>query len=281
MESTNNIAAIDGYDIQYWTYGDTTSRPIVMVHGFTGSHEGFQYIVPLLAKTHHVIIPDLPGFGLSELGDENWGVDEIARRTNQLVASLKLKESPHVVAHSMGGLIAASMLSRQPELYAKKTVFVSPAVDPIGVWDSRFIGAWLGGVSYQIGKTVPLVGPRIVTSRTLSRIATKLMLTTNDKALKKQIYLHHFKNLNYISSISFYHKIHQEIIQSGTIQYKKGLRAFDNLIVVGSRDIVTPLASQQRLQAAIHAELKVIPNVGHLLHYEAPRAVADEIISWL
>lgn len=251
-----------------------------MVHGFTGSHEGLQYIVPLLSG-YYVIIPDLPGFGESELGEPSWDVQEIARRTNTLVSKLDLPSKPHVVAHSMGGLIAASMLSQQPNLYDTKAVFVSPAVDPITLFDKRFIGAWLGGASYWIGKSIPVVGPAVVRSRLLSRVATKLMLTTPDKSLRKQIYQHHFKNLDYISCIAFYYNLHKEITHSGTIVYSDALKKFDTLIVVGSKDIVTPLDSQHRLQAAIGAELHIIPDVGHLLHYEAPQQVATEITSWL
>ncbi|MBP9667979.1 alpha/beta hydrolase [Candidatus Saccharibacteria bacterium] len=279
MQPATHTAQIDNYRINYWTYGNPKKQPVLFVHGFTGSNEGFQYIVPQLQHDFYLIVPDLPGFGASELGSDTWGIDEIARRANEFAKSLKLPHKPHVVAHSMGGVVAASMLSQNPHLYQKKAVFISPHVQPVK--GLRVVGAALQTLQYSLGTIIPVLGPKFVKSRLYSRIATKLIMTTKKKTLKKAIYRHHFRNLEFISSIGFYYNLHREIIKTGALRYANALRNFRVLIVTGNKDAVTPLATQKRFQTALAATLKVIPGVGHLLHYEKPTEVAAALREFL
>ena len=80
-------------DVSYWTYHDTSKPTCIFIHGFTGSHEGFQYIIPDLER-FHIIVPDLPGFGESKLGLEEFTIDELARKVNEFVRAMKLKTPP-------------------------------------------------------------------------------------------------------------------------------------------------------------------------------------------
>ncbi len=267
-------------DIRYWTYHDSKKPVCILIHGFTGSHEGFQYIIPNL-KDFHVIVPDLPGFGESELSLDSYTIDAIARKVNAFVKALKLKE-PYLVSHSMGGLVAASMLAQNPELFHQKTVFISPVATKVHRLDSRALGAFLGRLQYYVGKSVPKAGPKLVKSRLISRIATSLILTTNERAMKKTINGHHFKNLDYISSIDFYHQLHVDINKKGAIDYADELnKKFKPLIITGDKDNVTPLATEIKLANALNADLHVLNGVGHLLHYERPTEVAAALNAFL
>lgn len=280
MKSSVRTATIRGYGIKYWTYGTASKPTIILVHGFTGSHEGFQYVLPHLSD-YHVVVPDLPGFGESELGSDNWGIDDIATRVNEFVVSLGLKKPPYLVSHSMGGLIAAAMLARAPKLYHKKTVFISPATERIPWFDFRNIGAWASSAQYFVGKNLPVLGPKLVKSKLLSRIGSALIMTTPSRTLRKEIYQHHFKNLDYISSIAFYYQLHREIIRTGTLDYADKLKPFEVLLISGAKDIVTPLAGQRRFQQAVDGQIRVIPGVGHLLQYETPIAIAEAMREFL
>ncbi len=265
-------------NVAYWTYHDTSKPVCVFIHGFTGSHEGFQYIIPNLER-FHIIVPDLPGFGDSALGLEDFTIDELARAVNEFVRDLKLQAPPFLVSHSMGGLVAASMLAQAPELFDEKTVFVSPVATKVNYLDSRKIGEFLGRLQFFLGKTVPGAGPRLVKSRLISRISTAIILTANQPKLKKQIREHHFKNLDYISSIDFYYQLHVNINQKGAVDYADELnKKFIPLIVAGDKDNVTPLATEKKLAHALtNSKLHVIKGVGHLLHYERPTEVAAAI----
>lgn len=249
---------------------------MVLIHGFTGSHEGFQYIIPLLPEIKF-IVPDLPGFGQSTIGREDWSVDTIARLTNEFVAKLKLNK-PHILGHSMGGLVVSSMLDQAPELYDKQAVLLSPVPTAIRANESRRAGAILGALQYQLGHRIPKVGKRLVTSKRISRAATSLIMTTTDKELQAQIHSHHFKNLDYISSIEFYSKLHHDINRQGAIDHAEALKQFDILLITGDSDNVTPFKEMTKLANAIDPqEFLVLPGIGHLAHYEKAPDVAEAI----
>ncbi|MGB3946283.1 MAG: alpha/beta hydrolase [Candidatus Saccharimonadales bacterium] len=269
-------------DVAYWKYHDPTLPTCVFIHGFTGSHEGFQYIIPELKK-YHIIVPDLPGFGESKLGLESFTIDELANSVNNFIRDLQLKEPPYIIGHSMGGLVVASMLAQAPELFNPKAVLVSPVATKVNYLDSRKIGEFLGRLQFYLGKTVPGAGPRLVKSRLISRISTAIILTANQPKLKKQIRDHHFKNLDYISSIDFYYQLHVNINKKGAVDYAPELnKKFTVRIITGDKDNVTPLATEKKLHQALSgSELHVIRGVGHLLHYERPKEVAEAIREFL
>lgn len=269
-------------DVAYWTYHDESKPTCIFIHGFTGSHEGFQYIIPELER-FHIIVPDLPGFGESKLGFEDFTIDELAKNVNEFVRGLKLKEPPFIIGHSMGGLVVASMLAQSPELFHEKVVLVSPVATKVNYLDARKIGEFLGKLQYFLGKTVPGAGPKLVKSRLISRISTAIILTADQPKLKKQIREHHFKNLDYISSIDFYYQLHVNINKKGAVDYAERLnKKFKILVVVGDKDNVTPLATEKKLIAVLKdAKLHVIKGVGHLLHYERPTEVAAAIDGYL
>jgi len=270
------------HDVAYWTYHEKTKPVCLFIHGFTGSHEGFQYIIPLLSD-FHVIVPDLPGFGESKLGLDTFTIDELASRVNTFVRDLDLPVPPYVVGHSMGGLVVASMLAQAPELFDEKAVLVSPVATKVNYLDSRKIGEFLGRLQFFLGKTIPGAGPKLVKSRLISRISTAIILTANQPKLKKQIREHHFKNLDYISSIDFYYQLHVNINKKGAVDYAPQLNEkFKILIVTGDKDNVTPLATQKKLAAALNdSSLHIIKGVGHLLHYERPTEVAEAVHAFL
>ena len=57
---------IQGIEIAYREAGDPANSAIVLLHGFPTSSHMFRELIPILAKRHHVIAPDYPGFGASE-----------------------------------------------------------------------------------------------------------------------------------------------------------------------------------------------------------------------
>lgn len=279
MSETKVIIKVNGADVHYWTYGDKTKPTLLMIHGFTGSHEGFQYLTPRLANKFFMIIPDLPGFGISPLNTTDFTIDALAANVNDFVKSLKLKNKPYVVSHSMGGLVAASMLAQAPQLYGAKTVFISPVAERVKLLDARKPGVIIGSAQYLVGVRAGKFGEKIVGSERLSGLATSVIATTKDTELRKSIHAHHIKNLQYISSIDYYYQLHKNINTLGAIDYAPRLQDFNISVVSGDNDNVTPLAGQKRLAEAIGADLTIIPGVGHLAHYEKPDAIVDVILT--
>src|ERR1700709_328412 len=60
-------AAVDGFKIFYREAGRTDAPPLLLLHGFPTAGHMFRELIPALADRFHVIAPDLPGFGQSDM----------------------------------------------------------------------------------------------------------------------------------------------------------------------------------------------------------------------
>ena len=80
--------------------------PIVLLHGPGESALWWMRIVPDLVTTHHVIVPDLPGHGASEVTDSALDAGSVIAWLDELIART-CSTPPTLVGHLLGGAIAA------------------------------------------------------------------------------------------------------------------------------------------------------------------------------
>jgi pimeloyl-ACP methyl ester carboxylesterase len=60
-------ADVDGFKVFYREAGRTDAPPLLLLHGFPTAGHMFRELIPALADRFHVIAPDLPGFGQSDM----------------------------------------------------------------------------------------------------------------------------------------------------------------------------------------------------------------------
>jgi len=60
-------AEIDGIDIFYRESGDVKKPTLLLLHGFPSSSHMFRELMPMLSDEFHLVAPDLPGFGQTDL----------------------------------------------------------------------------------------------------------------------------------------------------------------------------------------------------------------------
>jgi pimeloyl-ACP methyl ester carboxylesterase len=60
-------ADVDGFNIHYREAGDKGKPKLLLLHGYPSSGHMFRDLIPLLSDRFHIIAPDLPGFGLSDM----------------------------------------------------------------------------------------------------------------------------------------------------------------------------------------------------------------------
>jgi pimeloyl-ACP methyl ester carboxylesterase len=80
MNSTHyRNVSVDGSNIFYREAGTAGAPKLLLLHGFPTSSHMFRSLIPLLAARLHVVAPDLPGFGLSDLPARGITFDKIAQ----------------------------------------------------------------------------------------------------------------------------------------------------------------------------------------------------------
>jgi pimeloyl-ACP methyl ester carboxylesterase len=73
---------VDGFNIFYREAGSKDAPAILLLHGFPSAGHMFRDLIPLLADRFRVVVPDLPGFGQSDMPDRgtfSYTFDNIAR----------------------------------------------------------------------------------------------------------------------------------------------------------------------------------------------------------
>ena len=67
MTTLYKTVAVDGLDVFYREAGDPSRPSLLLLHGFPTASHMFRDLIPQLAERFHLIAPDLPGFGLTEI----------------------------------------------------------------------------------------------------------------------------------------------------------------------------------------------------------------------
>lgn len=93
-------------------------EPILFLHGWGGSIESLKGISDLAKNNYQVIRPSLPGFGLSDLPNPNWGTKEYADIILSFIKSFKFKKII-LFGHSFGGSLGIYLAAQYPGLIDK------------------------------------------------------------------------------------------------------------------------------------------------------------------
>lgn len=84
----------DEVNIFYREVGDPSHPVLLLLHGFPTSSHQFRHLIPLLADRFHLIAPDLPGFGFTDVPAErhySWTFDALGQTLTAFVDALGLK----------------------------------------------------------------------------------------------------------------------------------------------------------------------------------------------
>jgi pyruvate dehydrogenase E2 component (dihydrolipoamide acetyltransferase) len=89
-------------------------EPLVLLHGFGGDLNNWLFTMPALAEKYLVYALDLPGHGESSKDVGQGDLDFLAGAVRQFLDAQELQRV-HLVGHSLGGLVAASVALAAPE----------------------------------------------------------------------------------------------------------------------------------------------------------------------
>ncbi|MDD5089674.1 MAG: alpha/beta hydrolase [Candidatus Wallbacteria bacterium] len=109
------LVRIEECEIHYELHGPESGEPLVCIHGWNGSMQGFKSkLLPKLSGRFRVLLFDLPGCGKSE-PCKRLSFEYFSQMLNQLLDAAGMKNAV-IFGFCMGGVIALDFAIRNPQL---------------------------------------------------------------------------------------------------------------------------------------------------------------------
>ena len=245
---------VNGCDMFYAESGH--GRPVVLVHGNTGSSRWWTRVMDL--DGCRVLAPELPNFGRSgrlEVADIDVYADYLGAFIDRLGLSM-----PVLVGHSLGGAVVMSLLARKPEL-ARALVLVDTAA-PGGLRTPEehypIIEMYRTNRAFM-RKALAAVTPTMTDEALLDQLADDAMLMAphayagNARALER-------------------------------FDFRGRISGFTNpvLVVWGRKDIIITEAMARETAAAYPAgRLQILDDVGHSVMVEDPGRFRNLLLDFI
>ncbi len=280
--SLHSIHEVRGSQVHCWTYpAQTTCRGVILaVHGFRGDHHGLIRLVEQLPG-YTVIVPDLPGFGVSTpfaavAGHPAPGhnAEGYAEVISALRADLALAQDTILLGHSFGSIVAAGYLAKHPEDFAQ-LVLINPICEP-ALEGNQALMSRAASLYYTAGAVLPAkLGEGLLRSRLITDLTSLAMLKSKDQAMRAYVFDQHRRYFSGFTSRATLREAYAASITQ-TVRDVAARVSQPTLLVVGERDELGSITAQRALERAFpRGVMRVIPQVGHLIHYEkAPEAGA-------
>ncbi len=256
-----------GITCEVLAIGELGASPVLALHG-AGGHVAGEPALQRLGANYRVYAPVWPGYG--EVSGEELIDDmlDFALHGADVVDALGLgpahgEPAPHLIGHSMGGMIAGEMVAIAPSLYGKVAL-----IAPAGLWleehpipdifammpfdfprylfhDPEWGAALMtGGLNFDDIEAIKLF--LIGNSRRLGT-AGKILFPVPNRRLSKRLY-----------------RVTNPV-----------------LLVWGESDrLISPAYARAWRDLLPQAQLSIIEEAGHMAPYEKPDQVADAIVAF-
>ena len=227
-----------------------SGAPLLFLHPGGGFNPEDPY-VELLTATHRVIAPSHPGFGGSQLPDWIDHVDDIAHIYLELMDKMGLAKVD-VIACSVGGWIAAEMMTKTPERFGK-VVLVGPVGVKTGPTDKLDIP--------DIYVMPPADVPKLMYHDPVKNAVQPAMLSDEELAISA-------RNRETLALL-----VWEPYMHNPKLRRRLHRITAPTLFVWGEKDgIVTPDYGRAYAAGVSGAKFELIADAGHLPHIEQTEA---------
>ena len=257
--------------------GQPNGRTVVLFHGmnFGGFYFG-EPIEVLRKEGFRVVVPDQIGFGRSSKPIIPYNFNDMALNSRKLLTSLGISRVT-IIGHSMGGMLAARFAASFPDITERAVIY-----DPIGLTDPRYERPWRSaddaykatmaqtddqrwqGFYANIHRYFPSPGAwkpeyekyvRILYAPTLSGDWPRLAMVRS---------------------------IYQQITYLDPVVYDWAKIKAKTLVIGGEKDGQDfPKLAKHIADTIPGAQLVIVPNAGHVLHFETPDIFYRELLKFL
>lgn len=239
----------DGRTLRVFQLGEG-GVPALLLHGFGGDLDNWQFNQPVLAADRAVHVLDLPGHGESLKDIAAGDLADLAKTVLQGVAALGLTRV-HLVGHSLGGAVALQIATTRPDQVVSLALLA-----PVGLGsavDARYpVDFTAAKKARDLQKCLArlFADPGLMSREMVEQVARNKRLDGADAALAK------------IVAANF---------TAAAPEFDLAALAMPVTVIWGAQDAIIPATALARLPQGIATHL--LPRIGHMPQLEA----ADQV----
>lgn len=273
MRSTINV---DGLQISYLSGGTENKKVVLLLHGWPQTSYSWRFVIPYLVNEgYHVIAPDLPGIGDSDI-PTSFDKKHIAGIIHNTIQQLGFNDI-YLVGHDWGASVAYSYAAQFPQ---ETKLLALLDVPPVGEYLEK----------------LPLL-PR--NNKALWWFAfhqvqylPELLIAGKEKEYLTYFYLNSSFNKNVFdeSTINEYCRTYsqKEKLSASLNYYRTVLQDIDDnktilpmpVLTIGGEQGLGHLAYNITKTLAPDITNAIIPNCGHYIQEEQPAALANVLLQF-
>ncbi len=264
-------------------WGDSTATPIVMLHGFQDCGDTWQFLVDCLPGTWSFVAPDWRGFGGTEWAPGGYWFPDYLADLEALLDALVPRAPAQVIAHSMGATAALLYAGVRPhrlrslvnleglgrartqpdEAPARYAEWLDQLRQPLE--EGRFASV------QQLADVLMRRNPRLPADR--ARFVARVWTRDVGEGVRLAFDPRH----RFVNPILYRRE------EAEACWKRVGIPM---LLLAGEasghRERRLDEFSDEFVRATFRrVQIATLPSVGHMMHHEDPRAVADHIVRFV
>lgn len=144
----HKTARVDGLSVFYREAGTPGAPKLLLLGGFPASSHQFRSLIPALAERFHVVSPDYPGFGNTDMPDPAgfaYTFDRLSEIVEGLLTTIGFTGPMGIFMQDYGGPVGNRIISRHPDWLEWQVIQNSNAYEEgfTAAWDAMRHALWL------------------------------------------------------------------------------------------------------------------------------------------
>lgn len=240
-------ALISGLKINYKILGE--GRPFLILHGWGSKSDKWEKTAVFLSrKGFKTIIPDLPGFGKSEMAESAWTLDDYCDFVKKFAEFLKLDKF-YLLGHSFGGAVSVKFCLKHSQKVEKLYLVASSCVRKKNIKKRILLAI---SKIFKVFSFIPL--------------------------FRKAFYKFIVRKSDYIYTKGVMKETFLKIVKEDLSPFLSSVKT-PAVIIWGDKDDVIPIEDIRIMNREIkNSKLIIIPDATHNVEQEMPDILAQKIL---
>jgi pimeloyl-ACP methyl ester carboxylesterase len=255
--------------------GTPNGRTVVLFHGMNWGGFYFGGPIDLLRKEgFRVVVPDQIGWGRSSKPVMPYNFHDMALNTHKLLESLHVGKAV-IFGHSMGGMLAARFSASYPDMTERVVI-----CNPIGVTDERWSEHW-ENAEQAYKRTMSMTQDQLYQS--FEQNIRWYFPNAWKPEYEKYVRMLYARTLSGDwPRLAMVRSIYQQITYLDPVVYDWPHIKAKTLVLCGEMDGPNyPQQAKHIAETIPNAQLVLIPNVGHVPHFQVPDIFNRELLKFL